>query len=181
LLTTDVLGQHNGPTFIALPEASVTANLGSVASQEGEDIIRSSFFVMDFMLPTCRPKFPEISCKTYKVDQAWSRVRHWRLIASTFACKNPQNENLHSFNVPVEILCLCLQNTNKKQFYCYNTQISLPTNLILVRVSGDWLWFILFCDHNWQLHWVYTVGSRHVLEALVAVQQRSQVWDFNRK
>jgi len=58
LLTTDVLGQHNGPTFIARPEASVTANLDCVASQEGEDIFRSSFFVMDFMLATCRPKFP---------------------------------------------------------------------------------------------------------------------------
>jgi hypothetical protein len=49
---------------------SVTANLRCVASQENKDIIRSSFFVLDFMLPACRPKFPEISFTKYTVDQA---------------------------------------------------------------------------------------------------------------
>ena len=95
----------------------------------------------------------------YKVDQAWFKGRHWLLIASTFVCKNAQKENLHSFNGPVEILCLCMQNTNKKHLYCYNKQLSLPTDLILVSVSGDWLWFVLCCDHNGQLHQVYRFAS----------------------
>jgi len=180
------LGKHIGPIFRVRPETSVTANLRCLTSKESEDI-RYSFFVLDFILTKCRPKFVEIFLTTYKVDQAWCRVRHGVLLPWPLSVRTTRTK------ISTHLTCrsrfyACVCKTQKINTCIVITQLSLLTNIILVRVSGDWLWFILYCDHNGQLYWVHRfrvigryLASCHALEDLVAVWQRSQVWNFKRK